>query len=333
MLYLWWFAGTEGSGEGFSGINSTLSPVPAQLSPQDVTIFIFICQSLHCWTKNYRMTRIMSKPPKTTQWLGSFRWYWKRCLILISQILAKCDGQFRSCEFVGVRIPCITGAMHRSHPSHRAETELLWNFGVSTCSIAKLSRKFHPSLSDCSALAENRQYITGLSIYYRIRPVLMACTWKYRVLLAAFWDKISIFHLGQTELRSARGDGLLRTPHRALISFIWCCATQWTRETELNRLNYRDFPLHVLNFARLVPREQVTFSSEPSRNLLCATILDIILTCCAYVLSLRRAFAAATWPCVRRRRSLNILTARKPMGLSSRRRLILLASHLMAMTR
>ena len=29
-----------------------------------------------------------------------------------------------------------------------------------------------------------------------IWPVLMACTWKNRVLLAAFWVKISIFHFG-----------------------------------------------------------------------------------------------------------------------------------------
>ena len=49
-----------------------------------------------------------------------------------------------------------------------------------------------------------------------------------------------------------------------------------------------------------------------------------------------RAFAAATCrarPRARRRRSLNILTAREPIGLSSRRWLILLASHRMALTR
>ena len=39
----------------------------------------------------------------------------------------------------------------------------------------------------------------------------------------------------------------------------------------------RDFPLHASSFAWLVPRAHVAFSSEPSRNLLCATILDIIL--------------------------------------------------------
>ena len=117
----------------------------------------------------------------------------------------------------------------------------------------------------------------------------MACTWKNRVLLAAFWDKISMFHLGQTEHCSARGDGPLCAQHRALVGFIWRRATEWTRETELNRLNHRDFPLHTLSFDRSVPRAHIAFSSEPSRNLLCATILDIISTSCAYVLSLRRA--------------------------------------------
>ena len=61
------------------------------------------------------------------------------------------------------------------------------------------------------------------------------------------------------------------------------------RETELNRLNDRDFPLHALSFAWSVPHAQVAFSSEPSRNLLYATILCIISTSYAYVLSLRRA--------------------------------------------
>ena len=49
----------------------------------------------------------------------------------------------------------------------------------------------------------------------------------------------------------------------------------------------------------------------------------------------RRRIAAATCsaiPRARRSRSLNILTAREPMGLPSRRRLFLLASHRMALT-
>ena len=55
------------------------------------------------------------------------------------------------CEILCVRSPCITGAMHWGHPSHRANTDLLWKFGVSTCSICKV--KFHLSLSCCSEAA------------------------------------------------------------------------------------------------------------------------------------------------------------------------------------
>ena len=41
----------------------------------------------------------------------------------------------------------------------------------------------------------------------------------------------------------------------------------------------------LIEFCFVGSRAQVAFSSEPSRNLLCATILDIISTSCAYVLS------------------------------------------------
>ena len=90
----------------------------------------------------------------------------------------------------------------------------------------------------------------------------------------------------------------------------------------------------------MVPSTHVAFSSKPSRNQLCSTILEIILTSYAYVLSLRNARSPPphdlSW-CARPRdrssRSLNILTAREPMGLSSRRQWILLASHRMALTR
>ena len=58
------------------------------------------------------------------------------------------------------------------------------------------------------------------------------------------------------------------------------------------------------------------------------------LNICA--LTSARAFAAATWcarPRARSSRSLNFLTAREPTSLSSRRQLLLLASHRMALTR
>ena len=116
--------------------------------------------------------------------------------------------------------------------------------------FAKLSWSFHSSLSVCSAIAGNRQYII------EIWPVLMACTCKNRVLLAAFKDKISIFHLGQTEHRSARGDGSLFAQHRALISYTWSRATSrkkmnlltWRLQTRLDHKNPHD--VHPLLLGR-----------------------------------------------------------------------------------
>ena len=124
-----------------------------------------------------------------------------------------------------------------------------------------------------------------------IWPVLMAFTWKNRILLKAFWDKISIFHLDQTEHRSAvmvhsasRIAPLLASFDVALPSErekpSW---TDWIIEIS------RNFPPPHVEFFSVGSPAQVAFSSEPSSNLLCATILDIISTSCAYVLLLWRA--------------------------------------------
>ena len=63
-------------------------------------------------------------------------------ILRVTAILAKCDGRFLQRWFCSVTSPCIFEAIHWSHPSHRAETELLWKFGVSTCSICKVILKF-----------------------------------------------------------------------------------------------------------------------------------------------------------------------------------------------
>ena len=75
----------------------------------------------------------------------------------------------------------------------------------------------------CSKL----QYITDLSRYYRD----MICFDDLKKLRSAcsIWDKISIFHLGQTEHRSARCDGPHCALHRALINFTWSVPT-WVPE-------------------------------------------------------------------------------------------------------
>ena len=125
--------------------------------------------------------------------------------------------------FCSVGSPCITEAIPWSKPSHRAEKWLFWKFGVGACYMCKVVLKFPPSQSGCSASAANRQHITGLSIYDRLWPVFKCFDGLYLkksrsancVLLAAFWDRISIFHLGRTENRSARGDGPLCAPHRS----------------------------------------------------------------------------------------------------------------------
>ena len=75
-----------------------------------------------------------------------------------------------------MRSPCITGAAAAAEQC--IDVILCKELKQSYCEIlesvpavfAKLSRNFHPSLSGCSALAGNRLYITGLSIYYRDMP-------------------------------------------------------------------------------------------------------------------------------------------------------------------
>ena len=49
-------------------------------------------------------------------------------ILRVTAILAKCDSRFLQQWFCSVTSPCIFEAIHWSHPSHRANTELLWNF-------------------------------------------------------------------------------------------------------------------------------------------------------------------------------------------------------------
>ena len=153
---------------------------------------------------------------------------------------------------------------------------------------------------------DNRSLVTGLSLYrdmtcsdgLYLKKSRPACCDRYFI-----WAKQSTAWRAAM-VHSARHITLLSASfHVGQPSWL-----DWTRETELTRLNGRNFPLHALSFARSFPRAQVAFSSEPSRNLLCATIFDIILTICAYVLTSARvrrrhmlrdtARAAATGPSI-----------------------------------
>ena len=140
--------------------------------------------------------------------------------------LGFCNGLFLQRWFCSMRSSCITEAMPRSHPSLELKQSYCEILKSVPAVFAKLAWNFnfHPSLSDCSALAGN-SWTDNISLVCRyiieIWPLLMACTWKNCNLLAVFWDKISMFRLSQTEHCSTRCDGPLCAPHRDLISFIW----------------------------------------------------------------------------------------------------------------
>ena len=108
-------------------------------------------------------------------------------------------------------------------------------FGVKTCStckvILKISFVTQRVQCPCWIAAGNRQHITGLSIYCRDTTCFDRSYLKKRVLLAEFWDKISIFHRRAMMVHSARRIALL-------LATFSKSPTYKTRETELNRLNY-----------------------------------------------------------------------------------------------
>ena len=188
--------------------------------------------------------------------------------------------------FCSVTSPCITETMSWSHPSHRAEIELLWNFGVrlSTCSICKVILNFSSvSLQlqfPCWKPTVYHRFVDTLSRYdlfwwlvpEKIAFSLQRSGTKYRCFI---WAKRS--HSARSIALLLASCDVVLPSEREKPSWI-----DWTIEI-------RDFPLHSLSFAPPVPRAQVAFSSEPSRNLLYATILDIISTSSAYVLSHLRA--------------------------------------------
>ena len=124
-----------------------------------------------------------------------------------------------------------------------------------------------------------------------IWPVSMACTWKICVLLAEFWGKIMPKY--RYFIWAKRSTALCTVMIHSACSIVLLLASfdvlLPSESKKQSWIDNRDFPLKLLIFALLIPRHHVAFSSEPSCNLLGATILDIISTCCAHVLSLLRA--------------------------------------------
>ena len=191
--------------------------------------------------------------------------------------------QRSSCSFGS---PCIAEAIHWSQPSHRIQKWIFWKFGVcaffSICkSYLDFSSVTNLKLLQCPCCQPTTYHwfvdiLSRYDLFWWFVPE--KCIWAKRP-----WS---------TALRAVMVHSVLSIALAALISFIGCCATKCKRENKL--LSWINCSIEISPsmrwfFALLVSRMQVAFSIEPSQNLLCLTILDIISTCCAYVLSLQRA--------------------------------------------
>ena len=118
--------------------------------------------------------------------------------IWISQILpdsGKVQWPISLRWFCSVTSPCITEVMHLFHPLHRAQTKILWKFRVNDWN-------FYLSLiSICHSAAavpflKRDKILPVCGHIVKISPAWITCNWKICVLIAAFCQKIQVFHLG-----------------------------------------------------------------------------------------------------------------------------------------
>ena len=168
----------------------------------------------------------------------------------------------------------------------------------------------------------------------------MACTWKNCVLLAAFWDNIHIsFGPNGAQLGAPRAVMVHSTRHNTLLlapsdvvlfseseKSSWIV---WRIQVEIS-LSKRLVLLgrFLTRSSRSRVSHHAIYRARRSLTLYC----PFAYTCSYFGARVRRRHIlrkTARGSC----RSLNILTAHEPMGLSSRRRMLLLASHCMALTR
>ena len=144
-------------------------------------------------------------------------------VILISQILVKCDGWFCRCDFSVWEAPaslkrCLEVILRvELKQSYFEILELV------PAVFAKLSWNFNPSLSCCSGLVETDiispvgRYLSWYDLFWWLVSEKIMIAFCLHC-LAAFLDKIPLFHLGQTEHHLARDDGPLCAQHCALNS-------------------------------------------------------------------------------------------------------------------
>ena len=150
------------------------------------------------------------------------------------------DLPFWHLWFCIVNCPCKAEVMHWSPSLHKADTEFLRKFGVSACSISKVILK----ISSVTSLLQYSCWEPTIHCRFINTLLRYDLLWwfapeKNCVVLAAFWDKKSIFHLGQKEHWSAHCDGPFCAQHYACCCHLMLCYL--VQKTKLNSLKYWDF--------------------------------------------------------------------------------------------
>ena len=197
--------------------------------------------------------------------------------------------------------------------------------------FAKLSRNFYPSLSGCSALAGNRQYMTGLSIYYRditcfwwlipekIAICLQCSGTKYLCFIWANWSMA----LRAVMVHSVRGITLLLASFDVVLPSerekpSWI---DWTIEISPSTswVLLGQFPARMLQFRESHHTSYCVWQSLTSYRPVMHT-------------RVRRRHIMRKTACVQQQVPQH-LKALEKMGLSSRCLMILFASYCMALAR
>ena len=144
------------------------------------------------------------------------------------------SGKMWSPIFAAVILQC-ENPLHHSSEALKSSLAQNWNTGRVTVKfwsqdmqyLQRYPENFFLHLAAAVSLLEADNTSPVCLDIFEIWPVLMAFTWKNNSTLpAAFWDKLLIFHLGQTEQQQvpqhfdcARSNGSLFAPQVAFISF------------------------------------------------------------------------------------------------------------------
>ena len=239
--------------------------------------------------------------------------------------------------FCSVGSPCIAEAIHWSQPSHKVEKLLSWKFGVSAFCFCKVILKTSSVTAWLQCLCCQptiyRRFVDILPRYdlfwwlvpEKIAFCLQRSGSKYRYFI---WAK-----------RSSAGRAVM--VHSARHIALLLASFDVTLPSESKKPSRIDWTIEISPSTRWFLLGWFPARMSRWRVSHCATYCDrrfltscrpAVHTCSHFGARVRRPTCRAG-PRARHPSSLNILTAREPMGPSSRRQLIFLASHCIALAR